>query len=83
MGEVARLAGEVLDNTLFDWVPVEIFAAPYTRPVRQWQVERLRRGWSIKKVGTIYVSLRPDGRFAVRRRGFSTRRSCPRGSTST
>jgi Family of unknown function (DUF6551) len=61
------LTQDVRDQTLFDWVPLDdrIFAAPYSRPVRRWQVDRLRRNWSLKKVGTVYLSLRADGRFAI------------------
>lgn len=54
------------EHTLFEMVPLDrVFADRYCRPIRQWQVSRQRRNWNVDKVGSLYVSLRNDGRYAV------------------
>lgn len=37
----------------------------YCRPVREWRVHRMAREWKPRGAGALYVSLRPDGRYAI------------------
>lgn len=55
------------EHTLVDWVPIsKMFVAPYTRPVSETQINRmLRNGFDVDKLGTIMLSMRADGRFAI------------------
>jgi hypothetical protein len=61
------LPPEVRDNTLFDWVRYEVMFVDmtYARPHNQRKVDALRAEWEPAAIGTLLVSLRRDGRFAV------------------
>lgn len=54
------------EETLFEMVPLDrVFSDRYCRPIRLWQVARLRRGWGVARIGSLYVSYRDsDGRYA-------------------
>lgn len=54
-------------DTLEECVPVNLMFADmaYSRPLNRMFVVRLARGWDRAKAGVVYLSLRPDGRYAI------------------
>jgi hypothetical protein len=62
-----RAATETPEGTVFEMVPIEklFLDNAYGRHLSDKNLNRLRNGWSLHKMGTLYVSLRSDGRYAV------------------
>lgn len=55
------------EGTIFAMVPLRLMFldSAYGRHTNLNNLNRLRTGWDILKMGTLYVSLRDDGRYAV------------------
>ena len=57
---------EIREQTIFERVPVGLmFVDRYGRPVNPGRLRRLRADFDPRAIGTVYLSLRDDGRYAL------------------
>ena len=62
----ARVPKDILEETLFDWVPVEkMFVPKYGRALSQPKIDGLRRNWDPRAVGVLMLSFRANDTYAI------------------
>lgn len=57
---------QISSQTLFDTIPIcKMFVAKYGRPLVVARVQQIVRSFDEKAIGTIYLSIRADGNYAI------------------